>query len=471
MDNSPGTKTYVVDTNVLITSPHAPFAFDEHDVVIIDVTLEELDKLKTAGGATGASAREAIRMLDGLQKQGSLIKGIPLPGGGKIRVYSTQTTQGGISFERRNLSNDTVILNCCKSADLRNPILVTNDVNMRLKAEARGIVAEPYRTEQANPLQDQYRGRCTVIVPSEAIDAFYREGVLSAKDVIEVLDKKPDYKFTVNEFAVLVDEFDEKHTALARYDGDSFVPLQWDRQHPYGVTPRNVGQKFAQEALMAMVSDAPLVILKGPAGTAKTFYSLAVALEKTLGKNPEFERILVTRPNVKFDDDIGYLTGDENEKIGPLMRPIFDNLEQLTKADSKKDGVRFKNYAQMLFDNGTIVTQAMAFMRGRSISNQIIIVDECQNMTPSQAFGLVSRCGIGSKIILVGDPEQIDNPHLDARTNGLSYASEKMKGSPLCWQVTFDDKECVRSALALEAISRMSPKGTRTALPTNINWH
>lgn len=461
MDNSPGTKTYVVDTNVLITSPHAPFAFDEHDVVIIDVTLDELDKLKMAGGATGASAREAIRTLDSLQKQGSLIKGVPLPGGGTIRVCSTQNAKGGISFERRNLTNDTIILNCCKSAGFKNPVLVTNDVNMRLKAEARNIVAEPYRTEQANPLKDQYRGRCTALVSQNAINEFYSNKRLPVGEVLFV-DGKSDYQFTVNEFVLIMDECDDKHTALARFNGTELVPLQWDRYHPYGISPRNAGQKFAQEALMAAVSDAPLVILKGPAGTAKTFYSLAVALEKTLGKNPEFERILVTRPNVKFDDDIGYLTGDENEKIGPLMRPIFDNLEQLTKADGKKDGAHFKSYAQMLFDNGTIVTQAMAFMRGRSISNQIIIVDECQNMTPSQAFGLVSRCGIGSKIVLVGDPEQIDNPHLDARTNGLSYASEKMKGSPLCWQVTFDDNECVRSALALEAISRMPPKGTRT---------
>lgn len=463
MQNSPSTKTYVVDTNVLITSPHSPFAFDEHDVVIIDVTLEELDKLKTVGGATGASAREAIRTLDGLQKQGSLIKGVPLPGGGTVRVHSTQNAQGGISYERRNLTNDTIILNCCKSAGFNNPILVTNDVNMRLKAEARGITAEPYRTEQANPLQDQYRGRCKAIVSESAIDDFYANKRLSVDSVLEV-DGKTDYQFTINEFVLLIDEGDESHTALSRYNGSELVPLMWDRSHPYGVTPRNAGQRFAQEALMAMVSEAPLVILKGPAGTAKTFYSLAVALEKTLGKEPEFERILVTRPNVKFDDDIGYLTGDENEKIGPLMRPIFDNLEQLTKAESKKDGARFKNYAQLLFDNGTIVTQAMAFMRGRSISNQFIIVDECQNMTPSQAFGLVSRCGLGSKIILVGDPEQIDNPHLDARTNGLSYTSEKMKGSPLCWQVTFDDNECVRSALALEAISRMPPKGTRTTV-------
>jgi PhoH-like ATPase len=461
MSKSSGTKTYVVDTNVLITSPHSPFAFDEHDVVIIDVTLEELDKLKNVSGATGASAREAIRTLDGLQKQGSLITGVLLPGGGTVRVHSTQNAQGGISFERRDLTNDTVILNCCKSSGFKNPILVTNDVNMRLKAEARGIAAEPYRTEQANPLREQYRGRCVAITSSDAINEFYSSKCLPTSAVISV-DGKNDYHFTINEFALLVDECDEKHTALARYDGTNLVPLQWDKYHPYGITPRNVGQKFAQEALMALVSDAPLVILKGPAGTAKTFYSLAVALEKTLGKNPEFERILVTRPNVKFDDDIGYLTGDENEKIGPLMRPIFDNLEQLTKSDNKKDGVRFKSYAQMLFDNGTIVTQAMAFMRGRSISNQIIIVDECQNMTPSQAFGLVSRCGIGSKIILVGDPEQIDNPHLDARTNGLSYASEKMKGSPLCWQVSFDDAECVRSALALEAISRMPPKGTKS---------
>lgn len=457
-------KIYVLDTNILINSPSAIFAFDEHDVCIIDVVLFELDGLKNEAGSVGANAREAIRALSSLQEKGSLIDGVALPGGGTITVISIPQNRVTYATGGR-ISNDDAILNTIKEAKWPADceiVLVTNDLNMRLKAETRHIIAEPYRSEKSVNLHEQYKGRCTAIVSSAAIDAFYEAHCLSLTDIISV-EGKTDYKFTVNEFVLLLDECNPKHSALARYDGKKLVPLRYERSMPQGVRPRNVGQRFAQEALMASVEEAPLVILRGPAGTAKTFYSLAVGLEKTIGKEATFDRILVTRVNVKMDEDIGYLKGTEMDKIGPLIRPIYDNLEQLTKTDGKKDGNNETSYAQLLFDRGTIEAQAMAYMRGRSVTNTWILVDECQNMTPSQVFSLISRCGIGSKIIMVGDPEQIDAPHLDARTNGLTYASEKMKGSPLCWQITFTEEECVRSPLALEAIQRMPPKGTYKA--------
>lgn len=457
-------KTYVLDTNVLMTSPYAIYAFDEHNVVIVDITLEELDRLKTLPGERGANARETIRILDNLQKLGSLVKGIDLPGGGNLRIATKTTTALAASTNGYANSADNIILQYCEDNknSLKNLVLVTNDINMRIKAEVRGICAEVFKTDQAASLHEQYTGRCRVTVTSDGIASFYSSHEMSLDNVVDVEGDR-EYQFSLNEFALLIDECDPKHTAIARYDGAKFVPLIHDRANPYGVRPRNIGQKFAQEALMTAVEQAPLVILKGPAGTAKTFYSLAAGLEKTLGKEPTFDRILVARPNIKFDEDIGYLKGTEEEKIGPLIRPIFDNLEQLTRVDSeKKDGIGEKSYAQELFDRGIITAQALAYMRGRSIANTWIIIDEAQNMTPTQAFGIISRCGVGSKIILAGDPEQIDNPHLDARTNGLSYASERMKNSPLCWQITFDDEECVRSALALEAIRRMPPKGMGT---------
>ncbi len=452
-------KCFVLDTNVLMTSPYSLFSFDEHEVAIVDVTLEELDKLKTLQGERGANAREVIRILENLRLSGPLTKGVQLSGGGTFRIIPSSDPQYNSTAARKN---DDIILSCCQRM-MNNPILVTNDINMRVKAEVYNVRAEEYKTEQSANLHEQYQGRSSAYISSEKLNDFYAGIKVYPHDIHSVIDHDETYKFTRNEFVILVDECNEKHTALARFNGDHFVPLRYDKCNPYGVKPKNAGQKFAQESLMAGVMEAPLVILKGPAGTAKTFYSIAVGLEQTLGTNPTFDHILVARPNIKFDEDIGFLKGTEEDKIGPLIRPIYDNLEQLKRTEGKKDSNRETSYAQELFDRGVVTAQALAYMRGRSITNTWIIIDEAQNMTPTQAFGIISRCGVGSKIILAGDPEQIDNPHLDTRTNGLSYASERMKNSPLCWQVTFTDEECVRSALALEAIQRMPTKGMHNA--------
>lgn len=210
---------------------------------------------------------------------------------------------------------------------------------------------------------------------------------------------------------------------------------------------------------MQPAEKAPLVIVKGMAGTSKTFYALAVGLEKLLN-NPtgEYRRILISRPNAQFDSDIGFLPGDEREKISPLLRPVMDNLEQLVDSNEEK---RYENEAELkgkldeLFDRGIIQAEALNFIRGRSIVNTYLIIDEAQNMTPNQAKGIITRAGKGTKVILLGDPNQIDRPFLDERTNGLSYASEHMKGSPLCWQITLNASECQRSALAMDAAGRL----------------
>lgn len=210
---------------------------------------------------------------------------------------------------------------------------------------------------------------------------------------------------------------------------------------------------------MQPADKAPLVIVKGMAGTSKTFYSLAVGLEKMLN-NPtgEYRRIMICRPNAQFDEDIGFLPGDEQEKISPLMRPIMDNLEQLIDSNEQsryENEEELQDKVQEVFDRGIIQAEAMNFIRGRSIVKTYLIIDEAQNMTPNQMKGLITRAGKDTKIILLGDPNQIDRPFLDERTNGLSYAEEHMKGSPFCWQVTLTAEECERSRLAADAITRM----------------
>ena len=210
---------------------------------------------------------------------------------------------------------------------------------------------------------------------------------------------------------------------------------------------------------MQPAEKAPLVIVKGMAGTSKTFYSLAVGLEKLLNHpTGEYRRILICRPNAQFDDDIGFLPGDEQEKISPLLRPIIDNLEQLVDSDEKErysSETELSGKIEEIFERGIIQAEAMNFIRGRSIVKTYLIIDEAQNMTPAQVKGIITRAGKDTKIILLGDPGQIDRPFLDERTNGLSYAAEHMKGSPLCWQITLTQEECERSELAVDAVQRL----------------
>jgi PhoH-like ATPase len=324
-----------------------------------------------------------------------------------------------------------------------------------------GVPAEEYKTLKAKDVPEQYKGRRNIQLNPGGIDKFYNMNNFVDVDYIYEYDKQPP--LAMNEFLVMADVIDGR-SALGRYDGQKIVPLKYADVKPYDVTPRKAGQRFAFEALMTSADEAPLVIIKGGAGTAKTFCALAAGLEHVHNKfaDETYRRILIARPNVKFDEDIGYLKGSEMEKISPLLRPIYDNLEALYTLKEKKDAKTIQAIITDLFESGYITAEALAYFRGRSIHSCYTIIDESQNMTPIQAFGIITRAGVGSKIVLLGDPKQIDNTYLDTKTNGLTYASEKMKGSPLCWQITFDDDECVRSKLAIEAIGKMAPKGFRS---------
>jgi len=262
-----------------------------------------------------------------------------------------------------------------------------------------------------------------------------------------------------NQFVILKADQSAKKTHLGRVEKGVIKKLEYRKSSPYGITPRNAGQYFLQEALMQPADKAPLVIVKGMAGTSKTFYSLAVGLEKLLNHpTGEYRRILICRPNAQFDDDIGFLPGDEQEKISPLMRPIIDNLEQLIDSSEEErydDEEELRGKVEEIFARGLVQAEALNFIRGRSIVKTYLIIDEAQNTTPDQIKGIITRAGKDTKIILLGDPNQIDRSFLDERTNGLSYASEHMKGSPLCWQITMSAQECERSALAMEAVKRL----------------
>ncbi len=251
----------------------------------------------------------------------------------------------------------------------------------------------------------------------------------------------------------------KKQSALGRFDGENIVHLHYKDSKPLGLSARNVGQRFMLECLFTSSNMAPLSIVKGPAGTAKTLFSLAVGLQKIIEEETgEYRKILVCRPNVTMDEEIGFLPGTEEQKISPFMRPIFDNLEVLVDSDEKE---RYKNEKELqdkvneLFDRRIITTEAIAYLRGRSIIRQWVIIDEAQNLSPKQVKAITTRVGIGTKLILIGDPDQIDHPFMDSRSNGLCYASERMKGSKLCYQVTLKYDECERSPLSFEAAQRL----------------
>jgi PhoH-like ATPase len=458
-------KIYVLDTNVLIQAPHALKCFEDNEVVLPLVVLEELDGHKRDEGERGANVREAIRILEQLRGAGDLVKGVKLDNGGFLRVEKN-FKDVELPNDMAEYKSDNRILKVCKGlsdSSKEQVILVTKDILMRIKAQILGVRSEDFTTEQVAGEGEQYSGRISVYAPEEAFKDFKKKGIPVSK--VYCCDEEGNQytpELYENEFVVIRADQSTNKTQMGRVCGEYIKKLEFEKSQPYGVKPRNAGQYFLQEALMQPADVAPLVIVKGMAGTAKTFYSLAVGLEKMINRpTGEYRRILICRPNSQFDDDIGFLPGDEQEKISPLMRPIIDNLEQLIDSNEEeryKDEKELQGKTDEVFERGIVQCEALNFIRGRSILKTYLIIDEAQNMTPTQAKGIITRAGKDTKIILLGDPNQIDRPFLDERTNGLSYASEHMKGSPLAWQISLSASECERSKLAMDAVNRMKDK-------------
>lgn len=452
-----------MDTNVILYSPNSLFSFGENDVVIPEVVLEELDAFKKDKSDLGSNARHAARIIDKLRKQGKLNKGIDLPGGGKLRVEMNHFDAKIPNVWNRN-NPDNRIIQVCKGLKEHGEdvCLVTKDIFERIKADTVDIDAEDFYEKMVPEYESQYTGRIDVYASSERLDEFYQKKVLNARDLLYYSNELDEYstpELYINQFLIIHSIENPRKTALARFDGKNIVPLIFKDITPLGITPRNVGQKFMLEALYMDADKVPLVIIKGPAGTAKTLFSLAVGLQKVMEDDTgQYRKILVCRPNVTMDEEIGYLPGTEQEKISPFMRPIFDNLQILVDSDEKE---RYKNEKELddkvreLFDRKIITTEAVAYLRGRSIVKNWVIIDEAQNLSPKQVKAIITRVGEGTKLILIGDPDQIDHAFLDSRSNGLCYAAEKMKGSELCCQVTLKYDECERSPLAYESSKRL----------------
>jgi PhoH-like ATPase len=329
----------------------------------------------------------------------------------------------------------------------KNVILVSNDSNISIKADAIGVTVEEYKNDRLAEGVSAYSGRTIRHVTSEDFNKFMVDKKLS---IDCLLDKELPAPL-VNEFITLMTW--EGSSYLAKYDGIYIRQLDYQKSHPCGLNTRNAGQIFLQEALMSPYDRHPLTICVGPAGTGKTLFAVAAGLEQVMERHT-YKKVLICRPNIMMDEEIGFLPGTEQEKISPLLRGAYDNLQVLfgNKDDTQET---MQDKIEELFQRGYIATQSIGYLRGRSIPETYIIIDECQNCTPNQILSIITRAGEGSKIVLLGDPNQIDNMRLDRRNNGLIYALERMKDSKLCEVTTFTESECTRSALAKEASDKL----------------
>lgn len=435
-------KIFVLDTNVLLHDPNALFAFKDNEVIIPAVVLEEIDSKKRNADEIGRNARTVSRLLDGLRELGHLHSGVPLPNGGTLKVELNHRSFLKVQEMFGEMSNDNRILAVAlnysleqQDLDTQKPIvLVSKDVLVRVKADVLGLMTEDYLSDQSVRSGDElYTGYQTVLVHPAVIDEFYTYRYLQIKHL------QLQMKLYPHEFVILKDEMGTSKSALLKVstDGTKLEPLYLSNDPVWGITARNAQQRMGLELLLN--DDIPLVTLSGKAGTGKTLLALASGLLKVEDER-KYKKLLIARPVVPMGKDIGYLPGEKEEKLRPWMQPIYDNLEFLF--DTKKSG----DIDKILLGMGSIQVEALTYIRGRSIPGQFIIIDEAQNLSKHEVKTIVSRVGEGSKIVLMGDPEQIDHPYLDSASNGLTYLIERFKQETISGHVMLERGE--RSKLA-----------------------
>ena len=428
-------KLYVLDTSVYLTNADCIYAFKNHDILVPLKVFEEVDKHKKRQDAVGAQARKIIRLWDDLRQKGSIHKGVRIGKGlGIIRSMST----GNISPSDLPSDLDIKIpdhLIIATAFKLQNEsdkkvILVSRDVNMRVIADAIGLVSEDFQNNQVVDNSDNiYSGFSTILVDDQTIDQFYEKKEVYLKNSGLIL----------NQYIMLVSNANEKKTALGKYinAGTPLRQLHSPKKGLWGIKPRNKEQFFLMDALMNPKIE--IITAIGKAGSGKTVVALAAALEQTLDKNKaEYSRIIVSRPVQPLGKEIGFLPGEINEKMSPWLMPIQDNLQFLMGND--------KVTLDMYLEAGTIEIEALTYIRGRSIANAFIIIDECQNLSMHEIKTIITRIGEGTKIVLIGDIEQIDNIYVNSTTNGLTHAVEKFKNFELAAHVTLNKGERSRVA-------------------------
>ncbi len=463
-------KIYVLDTNILIDSAGtAIFGFDDNDVVITATTIMELNKHKGDERERGYNVRETSRILRDLRsEQGDLYEGVPINDGGTFRIEKNGYEHELPVWLRNDeyAEADNRILATVLTIMEQNPdkkvALITNDFLMSLDAQALGIETQEYRNDKIES-EEMYTGRITLMLDPDEVARLYRDKKIPLSELEG--DDSPD--FMPNEFVEVNPGTHSSALAWVRGDSLELLPEEIINGTYFGLTARNAGQRFAIAALNAPAEDIPLVIIKGPAGCGKTLLAEAVGLDKTYvgqefqkGKSradEEYRNLYITRSNTLPEtENLGFLKGDLEEKMGPLLSPFYDNMETLMRIGGETDPQQIQYQVDyMIDDGGPVKIVSLAYIRGRSLDKSVIIVDEAQNITPKQAKTLATRVGEGTKLVLLGDPAQIDSPRLTARSNGLVYAAEKMKDDELCAVITMYEKECVRSELSKRAAKKM----------------
>jgi len=439
-------KIFVLDTNVLIHNPHSMFSFDENHVVIPITVIEEVDLFKKGVDEKGRNARQIGRYLDGLREQGSLKKGVKTEKGGIIQVVLSRKVSDTAKDILITDTNDNLIIGTALYLKQKNPntkvILVSKDANVRIKADAVGLEAANYETDKIN-FEELYSGYMKFIVDEDTLRDFEEKKFLT-NEFGEIYP---------NQFVILCRDEEDQNGIIARYsvENNTIYPLKYyHNQEIFGIKARNEEQVMSFDLLMD--PQVKLVSLVGKAGTGKTLIALAAGLNQVV-ENNNYKRLVVSRPVSPLGKDLGFLPGTKAEKFNPWMQPIYDNMEILLSGKSKRENnengkifgkkqTSLKDY----LDFGFIELEPLTYIRGRSLPNQFIIIDEAQNLTPHEMKTIITRAGEDTKVVITGDPYQIDIPYLDSESNGLSIAVEKFKAEKIVGHVTLDKGE--RSELA-----------------------
>ncbi len=431
-------KIYILDTNVLLHDPRALFRFQDNLVIVPITVIEEVDRFKKELSETGRNARQISRIMDQLRGQAKLIDGVPLEDGGELRVEIYQEHYLKAlppELQVDHGDNRILAIALAMKEQTEGPVtLVTKDTNLRIKSDVIGLMAEDYESDKVS-IEELYSGTYDLLLEQEEIDRFFGQGYLAQGE---------DTPLYANQGVTLVDSANPSHSALARYNAAAqrLLPLiRAPKEGLWGIHPRNREQQFAIDLLLN--DDIQLVTLVGKAGTGKTLLAIAAGLHMVT-EAASHSRLLVSRPVFPLGRDLGFLPGDLEEKLSPWMQPIFDNVELLLGAVDER-GKRKRGYRELV-DMGILEIEALTYIRGRSIPKQFMIVDEAQNLTPHEIKTIITRAGEGTKIVLTGDPYQIDNPYIDSSSNGLTYVVEKFKGQEIAGHVTLSKGE--RSCLA-----------------------
>ncbi len=422
------TKYFVLDTSVFIHNPLSILSFKDNVVVIPMAVLEELDNLKKSSGEKGRNARQTIRYLEKIKGKRALEQGIKIEGNITLKIELTYAQPRDIDISTDKMDNKIILTALKLKNENKKVFFISKDINARTKAMALGIYAEDYESEKVD-FEELYKG--------------YTTKDLTADEHSSLLDKGEIFyesdKILPNEYLLLQTEGEEDIGGKYDAEHSRIVLVKPLEKSIWGIKPRNMLQLFSMDMLLD--DSISLVTLVGIAGTGKTLLALACALQKTIDEQ-RYHKLLVSRPIIPLGKDIGYLPGSKEQKLSHWMEPIFDNLQQLT------DNSESKQYStpEYLIDSNYIELEAVTYIRGRSLPGQYIIIDEAQNLTPHEIKTIVSRAGEKTKVVLTGDPYQIDNPYLDANSNGLSYLVDRFKGEKVHAHITLAKSE--RSYLA-----------------------